>query len=188
MHPNPCFQKTPHVVNQLDGLTGHSTTRATTACPSIYARVSSSKQRSDFHRQLLELQEAYPDRRVITDIARPGDHALLDAVHRGGVSQITFMRRDRLARFASTLLECVFRQQRIKLVVHCQGQENQQHRLGVAEEVVGIATAFVASHPGKRAAEGRRRRKRQKEEAAQACQVQGEKNVQSPQDPKDHLG
>ena len=178
-------------VNQLDELMGHSSARATTSCSIIYARVSSSKQRSDLQRQVRELQQAYPNHRVITDIAsginfkRPGLRALLDAVHRRGVSQVVVMHRDRLARFAIDLLEYIFRQQSVKLVVHRQCQAGAESTQQLAEDLMAITTVFVASHHGKRAAEGRRRRKRQKEEEAQARQVQDEENVQAPQDPED---
>ena len=82
-----------------------------TRCNIIYARVSSSKQRSDIQRQVDELTQAYPGHRVITDVAsginfkRPGLCALLDSIHWGNVQEVVVMHRDRLARFAIDLLE-----------------------------------------------------------------------------------
>ena len=150
----------------------------------IYARVSSSKQRPDLQRQIDELTQAYPGHRVITDVAsglnfkRPGLRALLDSIHRGNVQEVVVMHRDRLARFAIDLLEYLFRQKGVKLLVHRQDNDAGESAQQLAEDLMAITTVFVASHHGKRAAEGRRRRKRQREEEAQARTQQGEEGVQ----------
>jgi predicted site-specific integrase-resolvase len=149
----------------------------------IYARVSSSKQRGDLQRQIEELSKAYPGYRVISDVAsginfkRQGLRSLLDSVYRGNVKEVVVMHRDRLARFAIDLLEYIFKAQGTKLVVHRQNQDTLDSPQQLAEDLMAITTVFVASHHGKRAAEGRRRRKRQKEEKEEVTKVQSQESV-----------
>lgn len=149
----------------------------------IYARVSSSKQRGDLERQVAELKEAYPEHRIITDIAsginfkRKGLRALLERVNEGVVKEIVVMYRDRLARFGCDLLEFIFSQKGCRLLVHRRG-EGPESTKQLAEDLMVITTVFVASHHEKRAAENRRKRKRKEgKEGAQSAKVQDEENI-----------
>ena len=143
----------------------------------IYARVSSAKQAPDLARQIEELQAAYPQHRVLSDIAsglnfkRRGLRALLDSVHRGLVGQIVIMHKDRLSRFAEDLLEYWFKQAGVQLVVHGQGNDTS-HTSELAADLLAITTVFVASHNGRRSAENRRRRRRQRQQEGQEGQTE----------------
>ncbi|MCW5672896.1 MAG: IS607 family transposase, partial [Hydrogenophaga sp.] len=143
------------------------------SCPGIiYARVSSPKQRADLQRQVVALQEAYPQHQLIQDVGsglnfkRKGLRALLERVNTGMVPQVVVMHRDRLARFATDLLEFVFQQHGTKLVLHCPREaaghgDDGDDATGyneLAEDLLAVTTVFVASHNGKRSAAHRRLR------------------------------
>jgi len=128
----------------------------------IYARVSSAKQKEDLGRQREDLISAYPEHdRVITDVGsgvnfnRKGLQAILELVYENVVGEIIVMHRDRLARIGQELLEGIFKKFGVKLLVHCQSEDNEE---GKNEELMSIITLFVASHNGKRAAKNKRRR------------------------------
>lgn len=149
----------------------------------IYARVSSSKQRGDLQRQIDELKEAFPEHRLITDIAsginfkRKGLCSFLDKVNQGVVKEVVVMHRDRLARFACDLLEFIFGQKGCRLVVHRRG-EGSESTEQLAEDLMAITTVFVARHHGKRAAKNRTKRKRkEKEEGAQNAAINNEEDI-----------
>ncbi|MCP3661408.1 MAG: recombinase family protein [Gammaproteobacteria bacterium] len=79
-----------------------------------------------------------------------GLRTILDRVHEGLVSGVVVMRKDRLSRFATDLLEHFFRKAGIKFVVHCANEDLE----GPTE--LAITTVFVASNNGKRSAQNRR--------------------------------
>lgn len=130
----------------------------------IYARVSSSKQAEDLKRQISDLQESYPDhQKVYQDIGsgvnfrRKSLSALLEQVYQGNIQEVIVMHRDRLARIGIELLEQIFDQFGVKLVVHRKSQEDKSDK---HDDLIAIITLFVASHHGQRSAENRRKRKR----------------------------
>ncbi len=147
----------------------------------IYARVCYLKQRDDLRHQVEELKEAYPRFRVISEIVsginlkRPVLRSCFDAMHSGSVKEVVFLHRDRFARFAFGLLECFFKSQGVKLVVHCKNQEWTESTQQLAEDRMTFTIVFVATHHGKRAAVGRRRCKRKREEDAKDGAQQGKK-------------
>lgn len=133
----------------------------------LYARVSTSKQKEDLGRQRADLIAAYPDHdRVITDTGsgvnfnRKGLQTLLELVYEGVVGEVVVMHRDRLARIGQELLDGIFKKFGVKLVVHCQSEDNDE---GKTDELMSIITLFVASHHGKRAAANKRRRDQESE-------------------------
>lgn len=129
----------------------------------LYVRVSSTKQKEDLERQRNDLVTLYPQHdRIITDIGsgvnfnRKGLRTLLDLIYEGVVGEVVVMHRDRLARIGGDLLDGIFKKFGVKLVVHCQSEENDD---GKSDELMSIITLFVASHNGKRAAANRKRRR-----------------------------
>jgi len=128
----------------------------------IYARVSSSKQRGDLHRQVLDLQAAYPGFEVIKDIASgvsPGLCALLEAVVKREVSVVAVAHRDRLARLGFDLIECVLGAGGASVVVHSIAEDGEVEGRDLADDLLAVTTLFVASHHGRRAAQNRKRRR-----------------------------
>ena len=77
----------------------------------IYARVSSNHQKEDLQRQIHDLQAAYPDHELISDIGsglnyhRKGFQRLLERVHEGAVDEVVVAHKDRLCRYGIELLE-----------------------------------------------------------------------------------
>ena len=131
----------------------------------IYARVSSSAQKSDLTRQIDELHAAYPDHKIVQDIGsglnykRKGFTALLDRVLEGLVKEIVVLHKDRLCRFGGEFVESILDKAGTKLVVHSQtdstGHTTEQE---LAEDLLAITTVFVARHNDMRSASNRRRR------------------------------
>ncbi len=119
-------------------------------------------------------------RRIRHQLQETRLRALLDSVHRGGIQEVVVMHSDQLARFAIDLLEYIFHQKGVKLVVHRQDDNPGESTQQLAEVLMAITTVFVASHHGKRAAEGRRRRKRAREEEKENRAQQGQECVQPP--------
>ncbi len=66
-------------------------------------------------------------------------------------------------------------------MVHRQGDDPGESTQQLAEDLMAITTVFVASHHGKRAAEGRRRCKCAREEEKENRAQQGQECVQPPQ-------
>ncbi len=57
-----------------------------------------------------------------------GLRTILDRVHEGMVSGVVLMRKDRLSRFATDLLERFFRKAGVKFVVHCANEDCRESR------------------------------------------------------------
>ncbi|VBB18912.1 putative resolvase, partial [Yasminevirus sp. GU-2018] len=75
----------------------------------IYARVSSSKQKSDLQHQLSFLSKLFPDHTQLSDIGsglnfrRKGLKTLLDKLFKNELSEVVVASKDRLARFGFEL-------------------------------------------------------------------------------------
>jgi putative resolvase len=132
----------------------------------IYARVSSAHQKEDLLRQIQDLQTAFPDHTLVSDIGsglnfkRKGLRSLLDKVLDGVVKEIVVMHKDRLCRYGTELLEFIFQKAGTKFVVYGQDEKHQSDTQELADDLLAITTVFVARNNGKRSAENRRRRKR----------------------------
>ena len=151
----------------------------------IYARVSSVYQKEDLQRQIKDLQTAYPQHTVLSDIGsglnftRKGLLTLLERVLRGVVQEVVVMHKDRLCRYGVELLEFIFKKAGTRFVVHGQDAEPNDTR-ELADDLLAITTVFVARHNGKRSATNRRRRKRAREaEGDQANQESHESHQDS---------
>ena len=133
-----------------------------------YARVSSQKQKDDLERQVQDLEAAYPDHEVITDIAsginwkRPGLIAILDRAMRGDVKEVVVAHRDRLCRFAFDLVKHVLDRAGCRIVVldKDDGAGDDSVESELRDDLLAIVTVFVASNNGKRSAANRRARKK----------------------------
>jgi len=133
----------------------------------IYARVSSSKQAKagDLQRQVESLQGAYPNARVIKDIAsglnykRKGLTSLLELAVQGHVCRVVVAHKDRLCRYGIELIEFLFKQTNVELVVHSKDlHEEETREQELAEDLLSIVNYFVAKNNGLRSARNKRRR------------------------------
>lgn len=119
-----------------------------------YCRVSTKKQTQDLNNQIKYCQQRFPDHLIITDIAsglnfnRKGLKTILDKVHRGEVKQIVVTHKDRLARFASELLEYIFKQHQVEFLVLDQTNKSEIEEFN--DDIISIITVFSARYYGKR--------------------------------------
>lgn len=121
----------------------------------VYARVSSSKQTDDLQRQVDYLKAKHPDHhRVVTDVGsginwkRKGLLSLLDASNRGDIGEVVVASRDRLCRFAFELLEYVFKQRGVSIVVMDSSDTSPEREL--SDDLLSIVTIFCCRRNGKR--------------------------------------
>ncbi|ACL11799.1 IS element ISDka1 orfA, putative resolvase [Desulfurococcus amylolyticus 1221n] len=136
----------------------------------VYARVSSSDQRSDLERQVQYLTQycsarGYRVVDVLTDIAsglkadRRGLLKLFEYVVSKQVDVVVITYRDRLTRFGFEYLEYFFRQYGVRIEV-IYGDEPKDARQELVEDLLSIVTSFAGklyglrSHRKKRLVEG----------------------------------
>lgn len=125
----------------------------------LYARVSTRKQATagDQQRQIERLQAAYPNGKLIEDIAsginfkRPGLRKVVDAVLRGTVQKVVVTERDRLTRFGFDFLEWLFGRQNAHIECLSSADKNRHPQQDFVDDLLSIITVFTASHHGKRA-------------------------------------
>lgn len=129
----------------------------------IYARVSSAHQKEDLDRQCADLQEAYPNHELVSDIGsglnftRKGFKAILERALSGVVKEVVVMHKDRLCRFGAELVEFIFDRSGTKLVVHGK-TAGTNDTAELADDLLAVTTVFVARHNGLRSGANRRRR------------------------------
>ncbi len=133
----------------------------------IYARVSSSKQKSDLTRQIAFLKESYPEHILYKDVGsslnwqRKGFKAILEFVLQGNVEEVVVTDPDRLCRFSLDLIKQIFKHFDTRLVILC-NQENSSQEEELAQDLLSIVNVFVARNNGRRAANLKVRRKKNK--------------------------
>jgi predicted site-specific integrase-resolvase len=148
----------------------------------IYARVSPNHQKEDLQRQIHDLQAAYPDHELISDIGsglnyhRKGFQRLLERVYEGAIDEVVVTHKDRLCRYGIELLEWLFTKTGTKLVVRCQDYEESDPSRELADDLLSVCNFFVARNNGRRASDNRKRRRRQQEEEGQAASRQGQED------------
>ena len=148
--------------------------KTTTSKPSatkisyIYARVSSSKQKTagDLTRQIEAMQQAYPNHQVIKDVAsglnykRKGLQTILERCLQGLVAEVVVSDRDRLARFGVELLEWLFSWCKVRFVVQASViSETTTSTQELADDLLAVCNFFVARNNGRRAKRNNERRR-----------------------------
>lgn len=120
----------------------------------VYARVSSSKQKDDLQRQADYLLSKFPGHRLVTDIGsginwkRKGLLSLLDAANTGDLQELVVATRDRLCRFAFDLLQHIFTQRGVRLVVLDSADMSPEQEL--SDDLLSIVQIFCCRRNGKR--------------------------------------
>lgn len=128
-----------------------------------YCRVSSQHQKKDLARQVVHMQERFPDQEVIQDIGsginfkKTGFQKLFQFVLENQVERITVTDKDRLCRFGYDLFEQICRHHKTQIVVLFPVPQDSSREL--ADDLLTIANVFVARNNGRRAARNRRERK-----------------------------
>ena len=120
-----------------------------------YSRVSSSKQVDDLTRQTAFFQSKFPNHIMVTDVGsginwkRKGFKTILDKAMHHTISEVVVAHRDRLCRFAFELLEWIFHQNGVKLVVL--DQENEQStEQELSDDIFSIIHIYSCRKMGKR--------------------------------------
>jgi len=120
-----------------------------------YSRVSSSKQVDDLTRQTAFFQSKFPNHIMVTDVGsginwkRKGFKTILDKAMHHTISEVVVAHRDRLCRFAFELLEWIFHQNGVKLVVL--DQENEQStEQELSDDILSIIHIYSRRKMGKR--------------------------------------
>jgi predicted site-specific integrase-resolvase len=121
----------------------------------IYCRVSSKKQSNDLERQVNILQSLYPDHTVVTDIGsginwkRKGLQTILEQAMHRTISEVVVAHRDRLCRFAFELLEWMFNQCGVKLIVldkdDCKSSDTE-----LTDDILSIVHVYSCRNMGRR--------------------------------------
>lgn len=126
----------------------------------IYARVSSSDQKSDLERQV-EYLKGYCSARgyaivdILTDVAsglnekRRGLKKLFDYVVNGKVDVVVVSYKDRLTRFGFRYLEEFFNSHGVRIEVIF-GEEPKDLQLELIEDLIAIVTSFASRLYGMR--------------------------------------
>jgi predicted site-specific integrase-resolvase len=117
-----------------------------------YCRVSSAGQKDDLQRQIDFMRQRFPDHRIISDVGyfnRKGLCSLLELACKEVVSEVVVAYRDRLCRFAFELIERVFHNHGVKLVVLNQNVESEQSS-ELAEDLLAIINVYACRVNGKR--------------------------------------
>jgi len=119
----------------------------------IYARVSSSDQKSDLERQVEYLKEycsakGYNVVDILTDVAsglneeRRGLKKLFEYVVNGKVNVVVISYKDRLTRFGFKYLEEFFNSHRVRIEVVF-GEESKDLQRELIEDLIAIITSFA---------------------------------------------
>jgi predicted site-specific integrase-resolvase len=120
-----------------------------------YCRVSSSGQRDDLQRQITYMQEKYPGYEIISDIGsginfkRKGFCSLVELACKGLIQEVVVAYRDRLCRFAFELVERVFQQHNVNIVVLNESLASDGHT-ELAEDLLAIINVYACRVNGKR--------------------------------------
>lgn len=131
----------------------------------LYARVSSSKQKPDLDRQKQFLQDRYPNSELLYDIGsglnynRRGLQRLLGEVSSGTVREVVVTYTDRLCRYGLELIEWIFREHSVQLVVLCEEVQTSGGEEEFAKDILDVCNYFVAKYNGKKSGQFRRARK-----------------------------
>jgi putative resolvase len=119
-----------------------------------YCRVSTQGQKDDLGRQVSFMQNKFPNHKVITDIGsginfnRKGLKTILEACLQGAVQEVVVAYKDRLCRFGFELIEWIFREHGVKLVVLNQEATSPEEEL--SRDLISIINVFSARINGRK--------------------------------------
>lgn len=130
----------------------------------IYARVSSSHQKSDLERQVQFLSQLYPNHTVIRDIGsglnfkRRGFRSLLERTRAMVVGEVVVAYKDRLCRFGYELVEWFINVNGGRIVVQHQEDHVKSIESELTEDLVAIISVFSARIHGSRSYSRKRKK------------------------------
>ena len=133
----------------------------------VYVRVSSPKQKDDLERQKAFMHSRFPAHEIVADVGsginwrRKGLLSLLDRANKGGLNQVVVASRDRLCRFAFELLEYIFKQRGVQLIVLESNDASPEDEL--SDDLLSVVQVFCCRRNGKRRYGGHKDAKNQVE-------------------------
>ena len=121
----------------------------------IYCRVSSHRQKDDLERQIDFLKRRFPDHSIVQDVGsginfnRKGLQSLLVRAMSNQLQEVVVAHKDRLSRFAFELIEFIFKQNGVNLIVldEEKGKSDEQE---LSEDLLAIVHVFSCKQMGKR--------------------------------------
>lgn len=123
-----------------------------------YARVSSKKQEEDLTRQIEFLQNRTKGAKIIHEVGsglnfhRKGLQSLIRAVIRGKCKKVVITYRDRICRYGFELLEFVFKEYGVEILVLNENITEGGNESEFARDILDICNYYVASYNGKKSA------------------------------------
>ena len=120
-----------------------------------YCRVNSRHQKDDLERQVTFMQNKYPESEIIKDIGsginfkRPGLLKLISESIEGNIKEIVVAHKDRLCRFGFELIEFIFQQYEVKLLV-LDKSNNKTQEQELSEDLLSIIHVFSSKANGSR--------------------------------------
>ena len=119
-----------------------------------YCRVSSSKQKDDFERQISYMVDKHPGCTIVRDIGsginfkRKGLLSILEQSQKGLIRTVTVSSKDRLCRFGFELIEWILKQNGVEIVVLHQEDSTPEQEL--TRDILTIMQVFNSRWNGKR--------------------------------------
>ena len=119
-----------------------------------YCRVSSRKQADDLTRQIEYFKSNFPDHTIVKDIGsglnykRKGLLSLFKDAIEGNLSEVVVAHRDRLYRFGIELIEWLFQQYKVKLVILDKSTEEPERE--ICSDILSVLHVFSCRVNGKR--------------------------------------
>jgi putative resolvase len=121
----------------------------------IYARVSSSKQKSSIDKQIEIISKKYKEYEIISDIAsafnfqRKGLKRILECAMRGEAITVVVTTQDRLARSGFKLIKWIIELHGGEIITLEKSTSTEEFD---TDELIGFITSFCNSHYGKSSA------------------------------------
>jgi len=110
-----------------------------------YCRVSSTKQRAELKREILEMEIMYPDYEIISDIGsgtnfnRPGLKKIIDYAIKGEIEIVVIAYKDILAGIGYELVENIIKEYS-KGVIEVMKKENSEE---ITKELLSVVNIYV---------------------------------------------
>lgn len=120
----------------------------------LYCRVSSRKQQGDLERQCKSLQDAFPDYKIVKDVAsginfkRKGFQTILEQLFKGNVRRVVVAHQDRFSRIGFEFFQWLFG--RFNAVLESVDVSEKSDVSDMLGDIMEIFTVFSARYYGKR--------------------------------------
>lgn len=121
-----------------------------------YCRVSSSKQKEDLDRQIIQMKLVYPTYEIISDIGsglnfdRTGLNKIIEYAINGEIEVLVVAYKDRLARFGYELIEKLITNYSHGRIIILNQKEEETPEEEITKDLMSIMNVYVAKINGLR--------------------------------------